>query len=287
METEEINKHGLKRYIPSDIKRTIRKNSGFGCVICGMGIYTYEHVDPVFAEAKEHDPTKMTLLCGSCHNKVTKGIWSKDKVKLAMKKPCALKKGYSRDYFDVAEPFGVNLGRIYFYDNKVGNLLVINEETLLSLGIDEDGTPILSGSFYSESGDLLFEIKDNEWKGNLASWDIESVGKRLIIREGNRKILLQILARPPHVISIEKINLNYQDCKIMTDETSGKIELSSGAGNHINVSSGVVVTRGPLSFNTTGYSFENGSFVALGQIPMNALDFEKLLLEGRMVSVPS
>lgn len=52
------NKFGLSRYIPSDVKLQVRKNSGFGCVICGMGIIHYEHVDPEFHVAQTHDPDK-------------------------------------------------------------------------------------------------------------------------------------------------------------------------------------------------------------------------------------
>lgn len=35
MQTE-TNRHGLSRYIPPNIKRTIRKQCGFGCVVCGV-----------------------------------------------------------------------------------------------------------------------------------------------------------------------------------------------------------------------------------------------------------
>ena len=57
------NKFELSRTIPEPIKRQIRQDSGFGCVICGLGIIQYEHVDPEFHLAKIHDPSKMTLLC--------------------------------------------------------------------------------------------------------------------------------------------------------------------------------------------------------------------------------
>lgn len=282
-----VNKYGLSRNIPSSVKREVRKKSGYGCVICGLGIYTYEHVDPLFSEAKSHDPNKIVLLCGGCHNRITKGIWSKDKVRLTMNNPFSLSKGYTRDYFDISEPFGVNIGRIYFYENETGELLRINGDTLLSIKIDEEGSPKLSGKFCSSSGKLLFEIVDNEWQGSLESWDIEAVGKRLIIKEEKRKILLQILANPPHIISIEKINLFYEGYTISTDESTGRITIGSTRGLHIDVSSGVAVTKGPLILDQRGITFDGGSFIALGQEPMNPLDFEKLLLTGQTVSVPS
>lgn len=42
------NQHGLSRNISEDIKQEVRKKSGFGCIICGLGIYEYEHIDPEF-----------------------------------------------------------------------------------------------------------------------------------------------------------------------------------------------------------------------------------------------
>ena len=45
----EKNKYGLGRYIESDTRRLIRKRCGFGCVICGIGFFDYEHFDPDFA----------------------------------------------------------------------------------------------------------------------------------------------------------------------------------------------------------------------------------------------
>ena len=93
----EVNNHHLSRKPPLDIKRIIRQNSGFGCVICGAGIYDYEHVDPEFKDAREHDPDRMTLLCLQCHGKVTRKIWSKEKVKAAMKDPRCKQIGYSNE----------------------------------------------------------------------------------------------------------------------------------------------------------------------------------------------
>lgn len=71
MNKENINKHGLKRYIEADIRRKIRHDAGYGCVICGNIFVDYEHIEPEFKDAKKHDPEKMTLLCKGCHDDVT------------------------------------------------------------------------------------------------------------------------------------------------------------------------------------------------------------------------
>jgi hypothetical protein len=68
------NKYGLSRVIPADIAREIRKRCGFGCVNCGSALYHYEHMIPEFSEASQHIAEKITLLCGTCHDYVTRGI---------------------------------------------------------------------------------------------------------------------------------------------------------------------------------------------------------------------
>ncbi|HDZ0790542.1 TPA: hypothetical protein RRT77_004528, partial [Klebsiella pneumoniae] len=54
-----VNKFGLKRYIPSEIRKRIRIDAGYGCVICGGLFVDYEHIEPEFSKAVEHDPDKM------------------------------------------------------------------------------------------------------------------------------------------------------------------------------------------------------------------------------------
>jgi hypothetical protein len=92
-----VNKHGLARYIPSDIQRQIRQECGFGCVICGAAFYDYEHIEPEFADAREHNPAAMALLCGGCHARVTRKRLSKASVWAARKNPCCLQQGFNRE----------------------------------------------------------------------------------------------------------------------------------------------------------------------------------------------
>ncbi|MEH2485180.1 Abi-alpha family protein [Bradyrhizobium sp. AZCC 2230] len=81
------NRHGLSRNIPADVKRTVRQRDGFGCVVCGKAIYDYEHFDPEFADATQHDPAGIVLLCISCHGKKTRGFLSKQTIAAARQSP--------------------------------------------------------------------------------------------------------------------------------------------------------------------------------------------------------
>jgi len=88
-----INKHGLKRTIPSDIKLKVRKECGFGCVICGSWIYEYEHFNPEFKDATFHDPNGIALLCCTHHGAKTKGLLTNDQVSSYRAHPYNIKNG--------------------------------------------------------------------------------------------------------------------------------------------------------------------------------------------------
>ncbi len=280
------NKYGLSRHIDKETKLSIRQGCGFGCVICGMTIYTYEHIDPEFSEAKEHNPERMALLCGSCHLKITKGIWSKDKVKTARSNPHCLQTGFSNDFFDIGEPFGVSIGRIYYTRNDSGDLLQIGGRTVLSLKKEDNEPPKLSSVFCDNKGNVLFKIHDNEWIGSIDAWDIESVGKRLVIKDGKDSILLQIKASPPHIIAIEIANLLYGNNGLSSNKETGKITIQTDSGKHIDVSTGVIITEGPVVIEKGSVKFNNESNIMFGQdgMKMNSLNFEKFLLTGRFIS---
>lgn len=97
----ETNKFGLTRNIPESVKRKIRQYCGFGCVVCGISIGHYEHIDPSFKDAVEHDPQKIAYLCGACHDKVSRGFWSKEKIKKARSNPWCIINNRCHDSFDI------------------------------------------------------------------------------------------------------------------------------------------------------------------------------------------
>jgi hypothetical protein len=212
------NKHGLSRHIRPDTKYTIRKESGFGCVICGLAITDYEHIDPEFADAKEHDPDKMCLLCGSCHHRVTRGPWSKDKVWQAKKDPWAKRNGSCHDAFDIGSVHPtIWLGNVRCRGMRT--LIRVDDFPLLSIsGPEEEGGPYrLSGSFFDENGDLRFQIESNEWVGDLKNWDIECVGRKIIVRRAPGIVAIQIRCLPSTGLIIDKLNMVFHGVPVVAD----------------------------------------------------------------------
>jgi hypothetical protein len=202
------NKYGLSRNIPAPIKRKVRQICGFGCIVCGLGIVDYEHIDPPFAEAKEHRVEGIILLCPRCHGKFTRNFLSRETIIEAIKKPFCKKYGYARELLDIGKrnPM-IIIGGSQFSDCEMpiayDNIPIIEVKEA-----EESGGPFrISATFYNSMGDLSLIILDNEWKAFSGNWDIESVGGSIIIRENPRHVSLKLKSEPPNNVIIQKLDM--------------------------------------------------------------------------------
>lgn len=205
-----VNKYGLSRTIPADVRRQVRQQSGYGCVICGMGVIQYEHVAPEYHEAEFHDPLAITLLCPSCHSKVTTGFYSKQKVLQAMKAPAAKRDGFSKDFFDFCGPHpSIKIGGMTLV--RCHSPVIIYDRPILKIeSPKEPGAPfLLSGIFCDEEGKPTLEIVENEWRAHSDSWDVEVSAGEITVRDSPRNIVLKLKVLPPDVIMVEKLKMRF------------------------------------------------------------------------------
>jgi len=203
------NKHGLNRYIPKDTKLEIRRRSKFGCVVCRCAFYQYEHIAPEYHEADEHNPSNMCLLCGHCHDKVTRGMLSKETVQQKYKE--------IQSSTDIKKPFdnldlnhnniNVKLGSCVFKHSKC--LILLDGVTVLAIEPPENGSsfPALSGCFSDDKGNELFKVDKNEWQGSNDTWDTEIKGNEIIIRTSKNKIALHLIVHPPELIEVVVLDM--------------------------------------------------------------------------------
>jgi hypothetical protein len=204
------NRHGLKRAIPEDVKREIRRRCGFGCVVCGLGYYEYEHFNPDFKDAKEHSAEGMTLLCSQCNQKRARKTLSVETVVLANGNPKCKQAGFASERYDFwTDPVEVKIGGLTFLDCAA--LIRVNGVDILSFRAPEnEGEPVrFSGFFSDNSGDGILNIVDNVWHAGGNSWDIETVGPVITFRRALGDISLKIRVKPPGAIVVEKIDMVY------------------------------------------------------------------------------
>lgn len=228
-----MNKHGLSRTIPAAVKREVRRSCGFGCVICGASIIEYEHIDPPFAEAKEHDPDKIALLCPQCHAKVTRDFLSKEAVKEARRNPHCLKEGYASEFIDV----GRQHPRVKF----AGVTLVecdipvqVDEVPLFQVKeAEEEGGPFrLSANFANSKGEHSLQIIENEWKVFTGNWDVEVVGGTITIRDAPGQISLKLSVAGRDTIAVEALDMQLNGMRFRGDTEDLMVEFPEGGRGH-------------------------------------------------------
>lgn len=216
-----FNKQGLSRAIPTEIKLQVRKRCGFGCVICGLGIYEYEHFDPEFKHATSHNPDGITLLCPNHHTRKTKGLLSKESVIRRNNNPEALKQGFISDELDLsAEDLIMFMGTNSF--KKTAIAVQIGDEPILSITpSDEEDEPYhLSAKLRDRQGSVILEIEKNEWKTHIGSWDCKTIGNRIQIRSAPREIELIIKHIPPNELHIERLRMVHKGYIIEAHESN-------------------------------------------------------------------
>ena len=203
-----INKYGLSRDIDEPTKREIRQRCGFWCVNCWCYIYEYEHIEPTFENAKKHEANKITLLCWSCHNYVTRRIWSKDQIKELNKNPKCLQEWFSNGILWHSPICPI----IYLWNNvfiNTFNIITINNKSILKIEPPRQKWEsfLLSASFYNDEWIEVLVIKKNEIKIKNDNWDIETSWNTLKIRKWKWNFTLIIKNEWWEKIYIEQIDM--------------------------------------------------------------------------------
>lgn len=207
----EWNKHGLNRTIPSEIRREVRRRCGFGCVICGLSLYDYEHFNPDFKDAKTHNPDGITLLCMQCNQKRRRGMLSVDTVVAANKNPKSLQQGFSNEAFDFGEcPVEIVFAGVTF--KNCDHLIEVYGIPVLSINNpEEENAPYrLTGRFCDDAGEATLKIDNNVWSVGADNWDVECIGPRITIRKGLGDIVLILKSEPPRRLIVERINMQFE-----------------------------------------------------------------------------
>src|SRR5438045_2211669 len=79
------------------MKREVRQRCGFGCVFCGLPLYTYEHILG-YANVKRHVADELTLLCDLHQRESTNKLLPREHIIRANEAPYNLRKGVSKPY---------------------------------------------------------------------------------------------------------------------------------------------------------------------------------------------
>jgi hypothetical protein len=247
------NRHGLNRNIPTRIKRALRQEAGFGCVLCGLAIGTFEHIID-FSTVDQHDPEDMAFLCHQCHGKVTRGHISKEAVRRAKLMPFAKRQGFSNEFFELGtETLTVAIGPVTM--TNVQKHISINGKPVLSVAPPEQaGQPIrLNALLCNSAGETILEIVDNEWRVNLSNWDFEVIGPKLTAKDSTGRATLILTVRPGIGVSFDLIDMEHLGFRLLANGHS--FSFIEPSGNCVN-----------LRVGTTLEGMEYGIILEKGQI---------------------
>lgn len=209
------NSLGLSRYVPAEVKRTVRQRCGFGCVICGDAIFQYDHMVTGFAEARVHAAEDITLLCGTHHQMKSAGSLSVETVQRANADPKCKQRGFSRGPFDIGPDFAeLLLGTITCIHTT--NIINIFGDRVLYLAPPEmPGGPMqINATLSDDRGTVVMQIVDNEWCTPVSNWDVAVQGPTITIRRGPADIVLAIRTTPPNRLEFERLHMFHRGVRI-------------------------------------------------------------------------
>lgn len=246
--SSETNKQGLARSIPREVARQVRQRCGFGCVVCGNAFFQYDHFDPEFVDALEHNADGIALLCWEHHGKKKAGLLSEEDYTLARKSPAALQIGHATTQWT---PITLTAPEILFGTfTFCGGTSIIKIANEVVLGFDppenQGAPPKIRFHAFDRRGIESINIIDNEIRALNEAYDIEAVGPVWTIRSKMGDIDLVIRFDPPTRITIERLKLHYGHWSV---NLSGPKFVLQFDGSDVTTIQGVAKVKGPCLFS--------------------------------------
>lgn len=199
----------VPREIPEPIKREVRQRCGFGCVMCGLPLYEYEHMLE-FAIVKRHVADEITLLCDRHHREKTSGLLPIEAVVRANADPVNLRGGssppYPLHYSGGTYTVAIGGNQFTFSRNERGTAaaaLTIDEAVMVGFDLVDDRM-LLTLNVYDEGNDPVLQIRQNELVYSTSPWDISLVGHRLQVRAALGRFLTEIDFDVPSRVAVTR-----------------------------------------------------------------------------------
>lgn len=271
------------RNIPLPIQREVRQRCGFGCVICGMPLYEYEHMEE-WAQVHRHVAEEITLLCDQHHREKTNGFLPKEAVRAANANPYNLRSGTSKPYSlhfsgtEATVEIGGNLFTCQDHGHGTEMIPLLIDNTPLVGIILSDGHFLLNVVIFDECNVPVLHIRNNQLIYSTDPWDIQLVGTTLTLREKAGKILIEFVFLPPNKVQVVRGRFLRNGVEVLVRPDNILITNNSGVISGcraINCHGGLIIghTEKPI-----------GGFMAIRGVPRylgdrrEALKFEKQCL---------
>ncbi|MGN6525788.1 MAG: HNH endonuclease signature motif containing protein [Burkholderiaceae bacterium] len=261
------------------MKRAVRQRCGFGCVICGVGFIEYDHFDPEFADAQEHNPDGIVLLCPHHHALKTKNpAWLPlDDLRAASKQPHAVRAGYSEwQYPSGRQPPTVSFGEVTC--KNVGTVFEVNGQSILSIRPPSEpgGKYLLSAFLVNADATEMIEIIDNEARTSTENWDMTIEGATIKVWTACRSVALVMRITENQDLTIDELEMTYRGVEISIKR--GQPTSIYYWGAPFSIMGGTVEdAKVGLKVDSTGAALGVGG----GKVTVGELNFGKAVGDGR------
>jgi hypothetical protein len=149
------------RVPPTEIRRKLRKEIGFGCPIqgCRSPFLEYHHFNPPWHEGHTHNVEGMNALFPSHHIMADRGTWTVEELeKLKINNEIDLVNGKLN--WNLKDSV-VNAGSNFFIVQDRLSLRILGNE-IFGLSENENGQITLNALLWDKSGELVIQIIDND-----------------------------------------------------------------------------------------------------------------------------
>jgi len=124
-----------------------------------------------------------------------------------------------------------------------------------------DGHLLLSLNIFDEFNQIVLQIKDNQLIQSIAPWDIKLVGRNLVVREAERKILVDISFEPPDRIIINRGRFLKNGVEILIRPKQVIL------ANNSTAFSGIMTTNWPTNIVIGPHEKRIPAIISLARVP--------------------
>ncbi len=179
------------RIAPSEIRRQLRIEAGFGCAICGKPLLENAHIIP-YHETQDFPFEDMLALCPYCHTEADQGHYPEWFLREKKKNP------YNRNRISVhskflvtGEKMIVNIGSFKLINTQ--RIVTVDDFDLISIKREEGLFLLLDLNLFNKQNQFIALINENQrYVDRRFVWDIVYRAQPLVIRNRLRDIALDI-----------------------------------------------------------------------------------------------
>jgi HNH endonuclease len=213
--------------IPKPLKRAVRQACGFGCVVCGLPLYHYDHLVD-YSIVKEHTLDNLVLLCARHHQEKTNSLLPVDSVEAARRAPFNIRSGqsapYGLHYAGTVCSTAMGTCVVWWSGLPAGSTvipLLIDDTPIISFRF-EDEQLLLTMQLFDAANRLLVKVIDNELVYSMANWDVTFVGSTLTVRSGHGKVFATLRFEPPSRVRVMQGRFwrNGVECRVTSKKLS-------------------------------------------------------------------